>query len=45
MRKIIYLDATIKLIAASDPVYAQEIIKSGYVKETKDKTPYLVIKE
>lgn len=34
MGKIIYLDATIKLIAENDPAYAQEIIKSGYVKET-----------
>jgi hypothetical protein len=37
------MDQTIKLIAASDPVYVQELIKNGQVKETEDKSPYLVI--
>lgn len=45
MGQIIYMDQTIKLIAATDPAYAQELIKSGTVKETKDKIPYLVINE
>lgn len=43
--KTIYMDATIKLIARQDPAYAQELIKSGQVKETEDKIPYLVIEE
>jgi hypothetical protein len=43
--KTIYMDQTIKLIARTDPAYAQELIKSGQVKETEDKVPYLVIEE
>lgn len=43
--KIIYMDSTIKLIASMDPAYAQELIKSGTVKETEGKIPYLVIEE
>jgi hypothetical protein len=39
------MDQTIKLIASVDPAYAQEIIKSGIIKETEDKIPYLVIEE
>jgi hypothetical protein len=39
------MDQTIKLIASTDPAYAQELIKGGQVKETEDKIPYLVIKE
>jgi hypothetical protein len=43
--KTIYMDQTIRLIASHDPAYAQELIKSGTVKETEDKLPYLVIEE
>lgn len=43
--KTIYMDPTIKLIARQDPAYAQELIKSGTVKETPEKIPYLVIEE
>lgn len=43
--KTIYMDPTIKLIASVDPAYAQELIKSGTVRETEDKIPYLVIEE
>jgi hypothetical protein len=43
--KTIYMDQTIKLISSVDPAYAQELIKSGQVKETDDKIPYLVIEE
>lgn len=43
--KTIYMDQTIKLIASNDPAYAQELIKSGIVKETEEKIPYLVIEE
>ena len=43
--KTIYMDQTIKLIARTDPAYAQELIKSGQVKETEDKVPYLVIED
>jgi|LauGreDrversion4_2_1035121.scaffolds.fasta_scaffold1827661_3 hypothetical protein len=43
--KTIYMDQTIRLIASQDPAYAQELIKSGTVKETEDKLPYLVIEE
>ncbi len=43
MCKIIYLNETIKSIALINPTYAQDIIKSGKVKETKNNIPYLVI--
>jgi hypothetical protein len=43
MSKIIYLNETIKYIALINPTYAQELIKSGKVKETKTNAPYLVI--
>lgn len=43
--KTIYMDQTIKLIASMDPAFAQELIKSGTVKETADKIPYLVIED
>lgn len=43
MGKIIYMDQTIKLISLINPMYTQEIIKDGLVKETSEKIPYLLI--
>lgn len=40
---IIYMNETIKYISTIDPTFAQEVIKSGVVKHTKDEIPYLII--
>jgi hypothetical protein len=39
------MNETLKYIYAKDPVYAQELVKNGEVKQTLNDTTYLIITE